>query len=86
MGKKKDSSAKQDERTMKITKRFRAVLNPYNKKAYCHITDRVKGKSVSLTTEVMKKMSKKMPDIIEAMKKMDKSESDDEGSSSSDSD
>ena len=87
MGKKsKDSKSKKGEEKVKIDKRFKAALNTYKSKVYCHLTDGVKGKSVSLSKEAIKKLLKKLPDIVEKMNAMDKDHGSDDDSSSSDSD
>jgi len=78
-----EGKKKKGEDQVKITKRFKAVINTYKSKAYCHVADKVKGKSISMNSEVVEKLSKKLPSILEKMKNREVGSDDDASSSSS---
>lgn len=66
MGKAKKSETSKNLK-VKITDRFRASVNAYKTKAYCHLSDGVKKKYISFDLDTAKRLAKKLPKIIDLM-------------------
>jgi len=83
MGKSKKNK---NSEAIKVSKRIRVNVSLYKHRAYCHLTDSVKDKSVSLNMESIKKLGKALPKIVKSMGNLESKENDSSSSSASDSD
>jgi len=83
MGKQKHNSGSKEE-TIKVSKRIRANVNLYKNRSYCHLSDMMKNKSISLNLESIKKLCKALPKIVKSMEALEQNNS--SSSSGSDSD
>jgi len=84
MGKSKKSQNEKKKINIKISKRYKAAINIFESKAYCHLNDGVKKKYISFDLNSAKKIAKKMSKIVEKMKN-EQEKADHETSSASDS-
>jgi len=58
---------KEGRRVFKITKDLHVTINTYNGKAYSHMTDLKKNKTISLNLETIEKFRKAIPKVLKAM-------------------
>ena len=86
MGKHKQSSGTRKSETIKVSKRIRANINIYKSQSYCHFTDLVKDKSVSMNLESVKRLCKALPKILKSMENMQQGNNSSSSSSASESD
>ena len=71
MAKQKQNSGSRKGEAFKVSKRIRANTNIYKNRSYCHFSDLVKDKSVSMNLESVKKLSKALPKILKSMETME---------------
>jgi len=80
------SKKSKNSEAIKVSKRIRVNVSMYKHRAYCHLTDLVKAKSVSFNTESIKKLGKALPKIVKSMENLESKENDSSSSSASESD
>jgi len=73
---------KSKEGVIKVSDRLKLKINLHKKKPYCHLQDRVKDKSLTLSLDSLKKVVKHLPKIINLMESLE--DTSDSSSSASD--
>lgn len=56
---------------VKVSKRLKANINLYKGQSYCHLTDIVKDKSISMSLDSIKSLCKAIPKIVKTMQKIE---------------